>query len=110
MSSKVIKESTLTLLNETTDQEGEIIDISYIYGYSIQWDWTSTSCTAVLKMMQSNNGIKWSDVIGSDQAISDNSGDILIDLHAQMAGYVKAVVTISAGTLLTLESLFNAKG
>jgi len=92
------------------DVESNIYNIEYLYGYSASIKWVSSTCSASLKMQESNDRENWVDVSGGTQAILNNSGLVLINLADRMSKYSRAYLDWTSGTLTSITVDYQAKG
>jgi hypothetical protein len=94
----------------TTDQTSDVQDMGFLYGYSVQFIWVSTTCVATFKMQASNDGTNWIDVTNGSQAIANNSGSVMLNLDAQYPAFVRGVIDMTSGTLTSALAVMNSKG
>ena len=86
-------------------------DIRDARSYCATVEWTSSTCSATVKMQESNDGILWADTPSATgaQAILNNNGSAILNLSDRAAAYCRAQIAYTSGTLTTANVVFNSK-
>ena len=84
--------------------------LEHMYGYSVQFIWTSTNADATLLLQASNNGTDWDNISYATQAILNDDSSKLFVVPEAMYRYVRARVEVSGGSIDTLEIATYIKG
>jgi len=93
--------------NETTN--GEAIDISHIYGYSVYASWSGSTISGSIKLQASLDNASWIDITSSSQTI--NSADsYLWNVTDAFYKYFRVVATSDDANAITVNAQFYAKG
>ena len=93
--------------NETTN--GEAIDISHIYGYSVYADWAGTTIAGSIKLQASLDNSSWIDITSSSQTIN-SSDSYLWNVTDAFYKYFRVVAISSNANAITVNAQFYAKG
>ena len=89
--------------------ESVVLDMRFLDNYACQIDWTSTTASATIKLQESNDNVTFTDISGKSQAISNNSGNVMLSGSDFGAKYLKVLVDYSSGTITTVDIHFFAK-
>jgi len=95
----------------SADYESEAIDIDFRedeFAIQIQYE-NGIAVDMVLSLEVSNNGIAFSEVADSQQAISDASGSHIWDIAGMGPSFVRVKITVNAGSMDLTEILYCAK-
>ena len=84
--------------------------LEHIYGYSVQFKWTSTVADAEIKLQASNDGENWDDVTGASFLINNSSDSKLFNVPDAMYKFVRVFLDVTAGTVDTFKIITNIKG
>lgn len=87
----------------------EVVDLSNIVNFSVQITWTSTTAAFTVAVQVSNDGVNYIDV-GTPQAISNNSGSVMVVQQNNPYKQMRVLATRSSGTLTTLKCTYEGKG
>ena len=91
------------------DESSVSIDMSNLDSWSAQVIWTSTTAAATVQIEESNDGSTWSVISGKTQAISNNSGNVMLSGTDFAPKYIRATVDYTSGSITTVEVHFTAK-
>ena len=94
----------------TATESSQAIEILHQDQWSAQIVWTSTTASASVIIQESNDGSTWSTISGKTQAISNNSGNVMLAGANQATRYIRAQLSYSSGTVTTLTVRIVAKG
>lgn len=104
IASKPIDSTTITATESSAAIDMELLD-----NWSAQIIWTSSTASATVQIEESNDGSTWSIISGKTQAISNDSGDVMLS-QADFAGkWIRATLDYTSGTVDTLKVHFVAK-
>lgn len=87
----------------TANEAGATIEILHQDKWSAQVVWTSTTASATVQIQESNDGSTWSTISGKTQAISNDSGNVMLSGSSQATKYIRANLAYSSGTVTTLQ-------
>lgn len=106
-SNEVIIDSTSVVASENS----ATLDITNQHIWSFQVEHVSTTCSATLKVQESNDGDTWIDVSGASVTVNNDSADTMLKSGAgyQPTKYLRFAVVYSSGTLTSIKVIFNAK-
>lgn len=79
------------------DYTSPSVDLTVYYGASLQAVWTGGSANGTLSLQVSNDGVNWSDLTGSDIAVS-GAGNFTWDLTQTNVAYVRIIFAYTSGT------------
>lgn len=94
----------------TADESGEALNILHQEMWSAQIIWTSTTAAATVQIEESNDGSTWSTISGKTQAISSDSGNVMLSGSNQASKFIRVTVDHTSGTITTLTVKMIAKG
>lgn len=107
---RTINDIILSGTSITSNTDGETVEITNIYGYSVQVSWTSTIASATVILEESNDGENWVAVVGMSQVISNDSDTVIMERSDVFTKYMRASLVYTSGTVDTLSIRINAKG
>ena len=91
------------------DESSSSVDMSNLQSWSAQVIWTSTTCSATIQVEESNDGETWSVISGKTQAISNNSGNVMLSGTEFAPKYLRVTVDYTSGTLTTVQVYVTGK-
>lgn len=98
-----------TVNNETV--EGEAVDLTSIFGYSVQVVATGTTMNADVKLQSSNDNVNWVDVPSTSNNITGSSPvTLMINVADPFYKYVRVCVVEDAGSNINVVARINCKG
>lgn len=106
---RILDDSIFSGAAIVADVATESVDLSHITGYSVQIDWTSTTAAGTIKVQMSNDGKTWDDT-GSSQAISNDSGTVVLNFADVFYKYTRVFVDWTSGSITTLDVIVCGKG
>ena len=92
------------------DESGASLDMSYQEMWSAQVVWTSTTAAGTVQIEESNDGVTWSTISSKTQAISNNSGNVMLSGSNQASKLIRATMDWTSGSVTTLTVIMVAKG
>ncbi len=104
-------ESTITdAAAVVADESSSAVDISHVQSWSAQVIWTSTTAAGTVQIEESNDGSTWSVISGKTQAISNNSGNVMLSGTDQASKWIRATIDYTSGSITTVKVHLVAKG
>ena len=97
-----------TDVSTTTNFDSQ--QLEHMYGYSVQFIWTSTTVDATLCLQASNNGTDWEDIAYVSHDVFNTSSSKMFVVPEAMYRFVRPRVVFNSGTLDTLEIAIYIKG
>ena len=94
----------------TVSKNYESVQLDHIYGFSVHFVWASTTADATIQIQASNNNVNWDAIASASQVIANNSGNVLFNIPDVFYKYFRCVVTVTSGTVTTLEATYQIKG
>ena len=91
------------------DESSSSIDMSNLQSWSAQVIWTSTTAAATIQIEESNDGSTWSVISGKTQAISNDSGNVMLSGTDFAPKYLRVTTDWSSGSVTTLKVYITAK-
>ena len=84
--------------------------VEHIWGYSVQFIWTTTFSDATIKLQASNDAENWDDITGASATIGNVGDSKLFNCPEVMYKFVRARVEVVAGKLDTIKIITYIKG
>lgn len=97
-----------TNVTSTTNHDSQ--QTEHVWGYSVQFIWTSTTVQGAVKLQASNDNENWDDITGASYTINDISGSTLFNVPNVFYRFFRPRVEITSGALVTLKTITNIKG
>ena len=91
------------------DESSSAIDMELLDNWSAQLIWTSTTAAGTVQIEESNDGSTWSTISGKTQAISNNSGNVMLSGTDFAGKWIRATVDYTSGSITTVKVHFVAK-
>ena len=110
MGYRVTDEQVINSAAIVADESSAALDISHQLAWTAQIVWTSTTAAGTIEIQESNDGSTWSTISAKTQAISNNSGNVMLKGEWQASKYLRANVDWTSGSITTLTVHIIAKG
>jgi len=81
----------------SVDVPGVAVGLDQDYGYAVQAIWTGGTLAGTVKLQASIDGVTWSDVTGTSQAVS-GAGNFLWNVNGAFYAFVRAYFVYSSGS------------
>ena len=104
--SKTITDSAAVV----ADESSSAVDMSNLDNWAAQIIWTSTTASGTVQIEESNDNSTWSTISGKTQAISNDSGNVMLTGTDFAPKYIRATVDYTSGSITTVKVHFTAKG
>ena len=91
------------------DESSASIDMENLQTWSAQVIWTSTTAAGTVQIEESNDGSTWSTISGKTQAISNDSGDVMLTGTDFAPKWIRATIDFTSGSITTTKVHFTAK-
>ncbi len=101
-----------TIIDSSTvvaDESSSAIDMELLDNWSAQVIWTSTTAAGTVQIEESNDGSTWSTISGKTQAISNNSGNVMLSGTDFAGKWLRATVDYTSGSITTVKVHLVAK-
>jgi len=102
---KIFDESAVTSTINSVE-----VELNHIYGYSVQFIWTSTTASAIIKLQGSNDGTHWTNIVDATQVIADDNGNVLFNEADVFYQFFRGRLDFTSGSVTTLEATYQTKG
>lgn len=107
---RIFNDTIVDLTSVTASSNSEVVSLDFIYGFSAQIKWTSTTASATIKLQASNDNVSFVDIAGTTQTVNNNNGDLIVNLDNVFYKYFRAAITYTSGTVTTIKVIVNGKG
>ena len=91
------------------DESSSAVTMDNLQTWSCQVIWTSTTAAGTVQIEESNDNSTWSTISGKTQAISNDSGNVMLSGTDFAPKYIRATVDYTSGSITTVKVYLTAK-
>jgi len=107
---RIVNDTILDLSAVVASVNSEAVHLDFLYGFSVQLAFTSTTASAVIRLQCSNDEATWINIAGTDQTVNNNNDTVMLNVADAFYKFMRVQVVYTSGSITTINAIINAKG